>query len=73
MSYGPKEQVKARKRKSVEEVVISNKLVREDLTKKVTCTQKFEEGEKEVLQAKRRVSTKKDPEIGVNWVLLSPV
>lgn len=61
MSYGPKEQIKARKRKSVEEVVISNKLVREDLTKKVTFTQKFEEGEKGSLTSKEKSEYKEGP------------
>lgn len=66
------EKIKARKR-SVEEVAISSKVVREGLTRKMTLCKDLKKVREEVVQAEGRAGAKKDPETGTNWVFLRPV
>lgn len=45
----------------MEEVVISNKLIREDVTKKVTFMQRLKEGERGSLKSKEKSEYKERP------------
>lgn len=72
MSYHPMEKIKARKRRSVEKVAISNKVIREGLTREVTLCKDLKKVREEVVQAEGGAGAKKNPETGTNWVFLRP-